>query len=376
MSRILIHSNAPWVPSGYGKQAGHLGRVLTSGGNEVIFSAFSGLGGAPIIWQNHPVLPNGMYEFGIDTLIPHIQSTEADLTIALMDVWKLAPIAEELKNHNMAAWLPVDCTPLSKLDEQFLNRSGVKPIAMSLFGRDQIKDAGFKPLYAPHVVDRITFAPRTDEERSKLREEQGVADRFVIGMCAANNDTIRKGFPEQFAAFKQFHDRHPEAMLWLHTVPHTARGLSLGRLMMDMGIDSSAVRVTDSYPQVTGQFTEDLMADWYSCLDVLSNASYAEAFGVPLIEAQACGTPVVTTDGSAMQENSGAGWAVGGDRFWNHVHGAWWVRPNVREIRNAYEDAYMNAAGQREAAAHFAAGFDVADAGVDYWDDLVAELCD
>ena len=38
------------------------------------------------------------------------------------------------------------------------------------------------------------------------------------------------------------------------------------------------------------------MAGWYRSLDVLSACSYGEGFGLPILEAQACGSPAIVTD--------------------------------------------------------------------------------
>jgi glycosyltransferase involved in cell wall biosynthesis len=373
MSRILIHSNAPWMPSGYGKQCHHLIRTLRGLGHEVVVSAFAGLQGSPIEWEGITVLPAGMYEFGVDVLLPHIELVKPDLTLLLMDAWKLNPIAEGLKGHNVAAWVAVDCTPLSKLDEAFLKGSSTRAIAMSDHGLRQLKDAGLDPLYAPHVVDRQVFAPLEAEKREKFRAGMGAEGRFVIGIAAANSDATRKGFPEQMEAFRIFHGRHPEAMLWLHTVANSTRGLNLPRLAGELGIPADAIRITDTYPQIAGLFDESLMADWYGVLDVLSACSYAEGFGVPMIEAQACGTPVVATTGSAMTENRGHGWGVIGDEFWNHVHGAWWERPRVDAIVRAYEKAFIQARGRRAEAREFSGTFDVESAGMT-WGRILEQL--
>jgi glycosyltransferase involved in cell wall biosynthesis len=375
VSRVLIHSNAPWVPSGYGKQCRHLIRTLQGLGHEVVVSAFSGLTGAPIDWQGVTVLPSGQYQYGVDVLIPHMEDVAPDLTIALMDVWKLAPLAEALTGRNMAAWIPVDCTPLSKLDEAFLKASGVRPIAMSRFGEEQLLSAGLEPLYAPHVVDTDVFKPLEPEMRQKYRQGVGVDGKFVIGMCAANNDATRKGFPEQFEAFRRFHKRHPDAMLWVHTVARSAGGLDLPKMAAEMGLDPASVRFGDTYPQVAGVLDDQFMADWYGTLDVLSVCSYAEAFGVPLIEAQACGTPVVTTNGSAMSEMRHAGWLAMGDPFWNHVHGAWWVRPRIDAIVRQYEKAYLQASRYRDQAAEAAKVFDAGAAAAADWRGILEALC-
>jgi glycosyltransferase involved in cell wall biosynthesis len=373
VSRILIHSNAPWVPSGYGKQTQYLVRILQEAGHEVVVSAFSGLTGAPIEWQGTTVLPAGMFEYGIDVLIPHMDAVEPDLTIALMDVWKLGPIADALNGRNIAAWVPADCSPLSRLDEAFLKTANVTPIAMSRFGETQMINAGLSPLYAPHVVDRDVFRPLEEDEREKYREGMGLAGKFLIGMCSANNDATRKAFPEQFEAFRAFHRKHPDSCLLVHAIAKSPRGHDLDRLAQEIGIPVGAVRVTDAYPQISGAFDDSLMRDWYGVLDVLSCCSYAEAFGVPIIEAQACGTPVVSTKGSAMREVSGGGWGVEGDRYWNPVHGAWWDRPRTDAIARAYGKA-KDAPGRRTAARTFSERYGL-QAGAEAWRKIVETLC-
>lgn len=374
----MIHSNAPWVPSGYGKQTGHLARTLASLGHEVVISSFCGLTGSPIEYQGMTVLPSGQYEYGIDVLLHHVNAWKPDLVITLMDNWKLGPIAEQLLALPMpvAAWVPVDCTPLSKLDEQVLKHSGIRPIAMSLFGQRQLTEAGFEDVpYAPHVVNRQVFKPLEDDQRATYREAMGLKDRFVVGICAANNDSTRKGFPEQFEAFRRFHKAHPEALLLVHSIPKAARGLDLERLAVDLGMDLSSLRFTDAYAQVSGVFDDSFMADWFGVLDVLSGCSYAEAFGVPMVEAQACGTPVVATLGSAMTTIKGPGWSAASEPFFNFVHGAWWARPRVDSIVRQYEKALTQAAGRRVAARSFTEQFDCETTGETHWKAIVEGLC-
>ena len=102
--------------------------------------------------------------------------------------------------------------------------------------------------------------------------------------------------------------------------------LDLQRLAARLGIEDS-VRFTDQYAQVSGLMRPAHMAEWYNILDVFSNCAYGEGFGIPIIEAAACGVPAVVTDCSAMSELKGPGWSVQGEPFWNPVHEAWWVKP-------------------------------------------------
>jgi glycosyltransferase involved in cell wall biosynthesis len=181
---------------------------------------------------------------------------------------------------------------------------------------------------------------------------------------AANSDGIRKGFQIQLAAFQRFAARHKDAYLALFTVADSVNGLPLEQMVSDLGIGDRVVFMP-SYEQVTGLTPESMLAAWYNSLDVLSLCSYGEGFGLPLIEAQACGTPVVASRGSAMTElASPAGWTVKTRRFWNISHRAWWYEPDEEAIVKAWSLAYhergTNAATERSLRARaFALDYDV-----------------
>ena len=224
--RILIHYNSPAVPTGYGKQVALLLPALQAAGHEAVVSAFYGVSGAPTMWRDFTVLPAGRVDFGLDMLVGHAGQAQVDLILTLMDTYKLYPLAPALHGRRIACWTPVDCEPLGTPDRMALEASGAVPIAMSRFGHRQLLEAGFaQALYVPHAVDMAVFTP--PEDRAALRAEMGVDDRFLIGICGANNDGMRKGYPEQFAAFAEFRKAHPEALLMLHTIVDGGRGLDL-----------------------------------------------------------------------------------------------------------------------------------------------------
>lgn len=357
--RIMIHSNGPMVPSGYGSQVRLLGREMIAAGHQVGVSAFAGLSGSAIEHQGMFVMPSGQQPFGVDTIIPHATHWAADLTIALMDFWQLSPIAEHLRELNLAAWLPIDSEPMGWMDRGALQQSAAFPLAMSRFGLEQLHAAGFtNAVYIPHSVDTEEYAPLPAETRAAYRAGMGMEGRFVIGIVAANNDHLRKGFAEQFEAFRRFHKRHPEALLLVHTIPDSGRGIPLRRMAQQMGLADGSYKFSDTYAQISGLFDQSLMSDFYNVLDVLSACALAEGFGLPMVEAQACGTPVISTRGSTMTELRGKGWGVAGHPFWNHTHGGWWQTPDVDGIVRAYEKAHQWASTKREVAREFALEYD------------------
>ena len=117
------------------------------------------------------------------------------------------------------------------------------------------------------------------------------------------------------------------------------------------------------------------MADWYGVLDVLAGCTYGEGFGIPIIEAQACGVPVITTKASSMEELNPYGISLDGVPFWNGVHQGWWTRPDVSQMTDAFSRSYemkhtVDLAQLRE----FAMGYDIRNVAEKYMLPAVDEL--
>lgn len=339
MARILWHSCAPWAPSGYGCQTAIWIQRLTGMGHEVIVSAYWGLAGAPTQWNGITVLPGFGHAYCSGSLAQHCRAVRPDLVITLGDVWVLD--ASLLREMPAAHWLPADCRPMSSADRAVVEASGSQLMAMSRFGEERFRTAGFDPVYCPHAIDLDVFHPPAD--RAKLRADgmPGDEDCFVVGINGANNDAIRKSLPEQMLAFAKFNAKYPDTILTLHTGIHQDGGQDLEVVAENLGI-TDRVRAVDQYRYQGGLVQPSDLADWYGTLDVLSCCSYGEGFGLPIVEAQACGTPVITTRASAMEELNPHGIQVDGRPFYNGVHKSWWLSPDVTEMADAFEAAYLH----------------------------------
>ena len=371
MSKILWHSCSPWAPSGYGTQTAIWVRKLVQMGHEVTVSSYWGLSGSPTGWEGVTILPGYGHSYCSASLVQHARVTEPDLVITLGDIWVLD--AQALKGLPLVHWLPSDCRPMSLADRNVVDAAGSELLAMSRFGYDRFRTAGLRPVYVPHGIETGIFAPRRD--RAAIRAALGIEpDDFVIGMNSANNDAIRKGIPEQMLAFAKFLGDHPQALLALHTGVHADGGQDLDALAENLGI-TDRVRAVDQYRYSSGLVQPRELADWYSAIDVLSNCSYGEGFGLPVIEAQACGTPVITTACSAMEELNPLGINVPADPFWNGVHKGWWMRPSVTGIAAAYEQAWCQRDDvPRDDLREFALGYDADVVAAQYMKPAVEEM--
>jgi glycosyltransferase involved in cell wall biosynthesis len=337
VARIVWDSCAPWSASGYGQQTAIWTQKLKEMGHEVILSTYWGLNGAPMEWNGMPILPGFGGSYCSPSLQQHCKHADPDLVITLGDIWVKDPGV--LSGLPVAHWLPADCRPMSTADRNVVEAAAPQLIAMSRFGEARFRAAGFSPVhYVPHAIQVDVFKP--PEDRQKLREAAGIGpDMFTVGCNAANNDAIRKALPEIMLAFARFLKDRPSSLLALHTGVHQDGGQDLEVVAENLGI-TDRVKVVDQYRYTAGLITPEVLNDWYGTVDVLCAASFGEGFGIPIIEAQACGTPVITTKCSAMEELSPLGIQVSGSPFWNGVHRAWWIRPDIRGLYEAFHQAY------------------------------------
>ena len=345
----IRYPNAPWSPTGYGAQTALFAPKLKDK-FDLGISAFYGLEGNLLPWNGIPVMPGIGMSHGNETVLDHARvflgGLRGGLVVSLMDVWVLDPAIWRQVNH--AAWVPVDHEPCPPPIASYFRNSGAVPIAMSRFGERMLGEFG--PLYVPHGVDCHTLKPGS---KAKAREATGMdKDSFVVGMVAANKgNPSRKCFAEAFQAFAAFRARHAEARLYLHCEA-TGRfdGVDLPQLARVCGIDLEDVLFADQYRVVHYPFDLATMANVYNSLDVLLMPSAGEGFGIPAVEAQACGVPVIVSDFSAQPELCGAGWTVSGTRHYTPLK-AWQFKPDVEDIVDALEQAYrMPAAGRRQTA--------------------------
>lgn len=379
--KILWVSASPAVPSGYGTQTALWCGYLRKQGHEVAIAAMYGAPpGLELEWDGMRVFPPPVPGMVAGKLMPgHIRTFKPDVVILLADQWMFEP--STFAGVKLVSWVPVDCSPLSVKDMAFLltgQASGsVIPVAMSSHGKTELDKAGFGPVeMIPHAIDTKLFAPAAD--RPLLRAAFGFApDEFVVGLNMNNADPVRKAMPENMMAFANFHAKHPRSTLFVNTIDGMPKSLELEPLIRTLKI-GDCVRVCDQYRMLTSGFTNMDMARWYQAVDVVSNATYGEGFGLPAVEAQACGTPVITTQGTtANQVTAPACWQVKAEPYWNPVHCAWWHRPSIREIGKALEQAFQVRGGPFKSGAcrSFAQRFAVESVGPQ-WDDLLSRIAE
>lgn len=357
--RILFSSNAWWANTGYAVPVRNLIPRFRAMGHEVANFAWFGLQGSKITADGvlmYPAVPDQskLSTFGSNIIGAHVQDYQADLVISVHDIWVLPEdYAERLKKGRpeckWVCWTPVDHDPAPAEVVKLAEKTDAA-LVYSRWGTDRLLEAGIaQTRYLPLGVDLDAFRPRDKwEARRALGWPQ---DGFIAAMVAGNKSfPARKAFPEQLSAFKLFAETRPFAWLYLHCDWTRARGgVSIPTLAKSLGIYDRILWV-DRYKYAMG-LPEDYLANVYSAADVLLAASRTEGFGLPLIEAQACGCPVITTAFASMPELTANGIAVpAAQRAWTPLQ-SWVAVPSVYGIWEALESVAMWGPEFREAEA-------------------------
>lgn len=356
--KILWVSNHPGMKTGYGTQTAQVCKRLAKD-HDVTILANAGLTGRVESWDGITVFGSGFEQWGQNDVVEGVaRALGIDQVIVLFDAWTLSP--EVYAKLNAAVWTPVDHATVPPKVAGFFNASQASPIAMSQHGQAAFDAIGRTVPYVPHGIDTSVFRPY---DRTEARKLAGLpSDRFVIGMVSTNKGTqpSRKAFEVAFRTFGAFSKAVPDALLYVHSEMFGhASGVDLQLLANHYDISPENLFFSD---QLSMRYTlsDETMAQLYSSFDVLSFATMGEGFGIPAIEAQACGTPCITSNFTAQKELNPTGWQVGGQLWFDDYQKADLQTPDDRLMLDALVCALEAKGDQelRDRCREFALGYD------------------
>ncbi len=321
--RLLYSSNAFWATSGYGVQGRSLlprlaelpefgGEPGSLEGRKNIGAFFwYGLQGGIHNVDGFTCYPAGNDPYGNDVIGRHAKHLGANIVIPLIDAWVLRNVAQSVAPALFCPWLPIDHDEVPQKVLEGIAGAHL-PLTYSKWGHETLTRAGVKNVYIPHGVEtsvyRVYPRDRALEFKRWLTQMQHC---FLIVIVAANKGfPDRKWFQGQLRAIAKFAEDKPNVRVYIHTEPTPMYGgINFEAFCQRIGIfDKVLYPGHPKYPHIADRYANFLgipheyLALVYSAADVLTSCSMSEGFGIPIIEAEACGTPVVVTDFSAMPE--------------------------------------------------------------------------
>jgi len=364
--KITILSDSVFIPTGYRNQALQLAQYLINQGHEVHYlaNAYNGmtLKSATLFDDtvcNFNIYGEMQHSYFQHTMSEIIKRTMSDIFFILLDTFMLhGPDAWFLRVDTSPArtffWFPTDgggglpigCANILKKIEN--------PVAMSQFGQKQVKEYhDIEIPFIPHGVNRKIFFRLPEEQRLELKKKYGLQDKFVIGVVARNQP--RKHLDRTLKTMRLLKDKIPEAVLFFHLDPDDpAQPLwKIKSLIQKFGLENRCI--------FTGMkahhgFPASQMNEIYNVMDIFFLTTSGEGFGIPTIEAMACGIPVVatnytTTPELVMHNNAGFGVNLVGieniDLFKLHskdydeqvqsgtITGSWEVERGIMDVNDA-----------------------------------------
>lgn len=380
--KLLIHSNSPHTGTGYAGQLRGLIPRLKTAGHDVAVAANFGVGGASLNWQGTVIYPLYEESQNADVIGYYARHFGADVVLSLYDIWALPKDTRRRLPCPWVALVPVDGTPVSSAMLERL-RTVDYPVAYSKFGLRELEKVGVEASYVPHAIDTELFTWK--DNKQEAREHLGIPpDVFLVTTVAANKGyPPRKSWPELLAAFARFRENHLDALLYCHTSKKPRGGGGAGiyfdQLMRELEIPKNSIAFPDQGALAVGVPDSEIVAI-YQASDVMLLPSRAEGFGLPVVESEACGCPVIVQNCSAMPELVVNGIVIEPlQKQWLSQLGYnWWI-PSVERIVDALEEVYgwddeLRRLGREKGIAFVKSEYDWDVVWNRYWIPFITEL--
>ncbi len=199
-----------------------------------------------------------------------------------------------------------DCFDAPPTDPQAFTRDDNRIITPSVWSRDRLVEGGMDAdgiVVVPHGVKTDTFTPLLPADRQAGRAALGVADDETL-FVNVGVATWNKGLDILVKAFARVRRQHPHVRLLLKD--HKA--------LYGIGADRTLAQVARAHPGlidsqvlagisvVSGSLDQAQLRALYGVADAYVSPYRAEGFNVPVLEAMACGTPVIVTGGGATDD--------------------------------------------------------------------------
>ena len=339
--KILWGSEQPIRPTGYAIVTRQICKRLVERGHEVYVMGWD-YNGEPMKheegwWMVHAGIggfsTDRMAGPGSPTVLEHhLQTLEPDLYFSLIDPWFIGQsvISTNALKIPYIAYLPVDGFPISYSWKDILKMLHT-PLWMSHFGKKTFDE--FIRRYASngsaqlklrdpvldrylgddtssvvyHGVDLDIFQPLEIEKKEIIKDALGIKWDFCFHSVARN--TNRKQIPRLLQAFRQLLDRETidssNIGLILHVGDATDSmgmgGWDLPMMIREMELESN-VAFTDQGTNPLFGLSETEMALTYAMADVHVLSTAGEGFGIPSVEAMACGRPIILPNNTTGPE--------------------------------------------------------------------------
>lgn len=351
--RILFAGEASFLSTGFSTLSLEIIKRLHATGKYVIgemanYGSADDYRAVDLPWQYFPVLPFKHNKAEVDQFNSHILNQfggwcfekyllkfRPDVVHAHLDHWMMAYQAySPFRSFYNLTWMPT-CDATGQKDEWLADYAMADAVyAYNDWSLQTLKEESNGLIKtkcaAPPGADLDTYQFIVDKKGHKQR--MGLSpDIFIVGTMMRNQK--RKLYPDLLKAFALFLENAPaelanKTFLYLHTT-YPDLGWNIPQLINECGLARKVMltyhcqRCNAAFPsfyqdakgvcRVCGEFAATMpvshagvsrasLNQIFNLFDVYVQYSNSEGFGMPLVEAGACGVPVMAVDYSAPQD--------------------------------------------------------------------------
>jgi len=308
--KILILSDSPFSMTGFATISKNIANRLPKDKYDVYYLAHNFLGQdvmPGVTFEDgekldFTILGQGSQPYCGDIIEWRIKTIKPDIFFVLLDTFMLMQanyLNKNISGCNSLMYYPSDGGGKLPLGCEDILKKFNYSVAMGRFGQRQVKDVhGLETFYIPHAVDTKNYYPLNKKEKDELRKKYNLKDKFVVG-CVSRNQG-RKMLDRLIKTFSIFAKDKDDVVLFLHTDPKDlAQPFQLIELIKNYELNNKVVFSGMKYFR---GFETSRMNEVYNLMDVFFLSTSGEGFGVPTIEAAACGIPSVVTNYTTTHE--------------------------------------------------------------------------
>jgi hypothetical protein len=272
-----------------------------------------------------------------------INSHNIECIIMCSDINKL--YFDETFNFKSLIWYPNHFSPIDIYNKAILkNFSHI----VSLCPTDKKQLENIFPNKRIEYIPHIVKIDRKKKNKSDIRKKYNIDNnKFIVLINSGNYDfQNRKSLDTSIFACDKFMKNKKDVVLFIHT--YGLKDLNDSNKHLEI---QGELRINDiiSYTSIPKDqiiiqnkiIPYDNILDIMEMSDVLLQGSKSEGFGIPIIESQLLGVPVVTTEFGAMKDNTFYGISVPYyQKCFDNLSSGIWVTPDINGISNALDNIY------------------------------------
>jgi glycosyltransferase involved in cell wall biosynthesis len=322
--KIMLWSVNPKISTGYGMASLSILKILIKLGYDVIFQSsygnYSFIDEIIVESKTIKILPAlNSKKYGSDVIIQNIKEHKPDLILQFFDIFAIGNMEEINKLCPVISLLMIDSVPFMECNNHSLQHI-TSPVCVVKSAIKEIKiPTKNPPQYLPlpisssyYIEDKVKSRKHFNElickGESRINEDTKLIT--VVSNNCGEGGSARKNILNIIRAWPIINKEIPNAVLYLHMdiSGRYSGGIDLGNFINTNipkeDIDKYFGNVIYPSPLKYSQskYTQNDMRYIYNSSDIYLNPSNSEGFGMPIIEASACGVPSLVTNFLASKE--------------------------------------------------------------------------